>query len=63
VYLLGLTRVIGGGHLGSDLAHENEAPCPENLVEPFVRALTNPGEVVCEPFSGSRTTGTVAVRD
>jgi hypothetical protein len=53
---------VGGGHLGSELAHRNEAPYPENLVEPFIKVLTDPGEVVCDPFAGSGTTGAVAVR-
>jgi hypothetical protein len=53
---------VGGGHLSSELAHENEAPYPEQLVEPFVRVLTNPGDIVCDPFSGSGTTGAVALR-
>ena len=53
---------VGGGHLGSALAHENEAPFPEALAEPFVRALTDPGGLVCDPFSGSGTTAAVARR-
>src|SRR5262245_53978097 len=52
----------GGGHLRSELAHENEAPYPEKPVKPFVRALTGPGDIVCDPFSGSGTTGAVALR-
>ena len=44
------------------MAHQNEAPYPEKLVEPFVKALTNPGEAVCDPFCGSGSTGAVAVR-
>lgn len=58
-----LLRVtVGGGHLGSKLAHENEAPFPEGIVEPFIRTLTRPGEVVCDPFCGSGTTMAVAQR-
>jgi DNA modification methylase len=53
---------VGGGHLGSKLAHLNHAPFPEKLVEPFVRVLTKPGDVVCDPFSGSGTTAAVAKR-
>ena len=44
---------VGGGHLGSPLAHENEAPYPELLVEPFIRALTNPGHGT-RPFQWQR---------
>jgi site-specific DNA-methyltransferase (cytosine-N4-specific) len=35
---------------------------PELLVEFFVRFLTDPGDVVFDPFSGSNTTGSVAER-
>lgn len=51
---------VGGGHLGSKLAHENEAPYPEKLVEPFVKCLTAAGDIVFDPFSGSGTTIAVA---
>jgi adenine-specific DNA-methyltransferase len=53
---------VGGGHMGSDLAHENEAPFPEGIVEPFVLCLTDPGDTVCDPFMGSGTTAVVALR-
>jgi DNA modification methylase len=33
---------------------------PEALVEFFVRFLTEPGDVVLDPFAGSNTTGAVA---
>lgn len=55
--------VVGGGHMGNDLAHENEAPFPEDLVTFFVRSFCPPGGIVCDPFSGSGTTGAVAVRE
>lgn len=47
---------VGGGMLGHPLAHDNEAPYPLALVETFVKALTNPGDIVCDPWSGSGTT-------
>jgi DNA modification methylase len=53
---------VGGGHLGSALAHENEAPFPEKLVEPFLLCLTKAGDTVCDPFFGSGTTAAVARR-
>ncbi len=53
---------VGGGHLGSKLGHLNEAPFPEKLVEPFVLAFSDPGDLVVDPFSGSGTTASVAVR-
>lgn len=50
----------GGGHMGSPLAHENEAPFPEALAEPFIRCFCPPGGVVLDPFCGSGTTLAVA---
>lgn len=38
------------------------AAMPEPLVEFFVRFLTDPGDVVLDPFAGSNTTGAVAER-
>lgn len=45
-----------------DLAHENEAPFPESLVEPFIKCYCPPGGVVLDPFCGSGTTLSVAKR-
>jgi hypothetical protein len=53
---------VGGGKMGSRLAHENEAPYPESLAEFFVRSLCPPGGTVLDPFGGSGTTAAVAVR-
>jgi hypothetical protein len=53
---------VGGGNMGDKLAHENEAPFPESLVEFFVKSFCPPGGLVCDPFSGSGTTGAVAVQ-
>lgn len=52
---------VGGGHLGSSLASENEAPYPEKLVEPFVKVLCPPCGTVLDPFSGSGTTQAVCI--
>jgi hypothetical protein len=54
--------LAGGGNMGDDLCHENEAPFPESLVEFFVRSFCPPGGVVCDPFVGSGTTAVVARR-
>lgn len=51
---------IGGGKMGSCLAHENEAPYPERLAEFFIRSFCPPGGIVLDPFSGSGTTASVA---
>lgn len=50
----------GGGHLGSNLAHENEAPFPEKLAEFMIRSFCPPGGTVLDPFGGSGTTAAVA---
>ena len=49
-----------GGHVGSKLAHENEAPFPEKLAEFFVKSFCPPKGTVLDPFSGSGTTIAVA---
>lgn len=54
---------VGGGHLGHNLAHENEAPFPEALARFFVISLCRPGGLILDPFSGSGTTASVAVRN
>lgn len=54
--------LVGGGHMGHELAHENEAPFPEKLIEPFVLACCPVGGHVLDPFMGSGTTGAVAIR-
>lgn len=53
---------VGGGHMGSRLCHENEAPFPEKLAEFFVRSFCPPGGTVLDCFGGSGTTAAVAVR-
>lgn len=52
----------GGGHMGSRLSHENEAPFPEKLAEFFVSSFCPEGGLVLDPFSGSGTTVSVARR-
>jgi len=55
-----IKTTTGGGQLGWDGAHENEAPFPAELAEWFVRSLCPPGGTVLDPFSGSGTTVSVA---
>jgi DNA modification methylase len=52
----------GGGTMGNELCHENEAPFPEALADVFVQSFCPPGGLVCDPFAGSGTTLAVAVR-
>lgn len=54
--------IVGGGVMGSKLAHENEAPFPEALAEFFIKSFCPPGGTVLDPFSGSGTTVAVAER-
>jgi DNA modification methylase len=53
---------VGGGHMGSRLAHANEAPFPEKLPERCILSFCRPGGTVFDPFCGSGTTLAVAVR-
>lgn len=53
---------VGGGHMGSKLCHEGEAPFPERLPEFFIRSFCPEGGIVLEPFGGSGTTPSVAIR-
>jgi hypothetical protein len=53
---------VGGGHMGSKACHANEAPFPERLAEFFVLSFAPPNGIVLDPFSGSGTTGAVAIR-
>ncbi len=53
---------VGGGRMGSKLAHENEAPFPESLAEFFILSFCPPGGIVLDPFCGSGTTCAVAQR-
>lgn len=57
-----LTTIVGGGLMGSPLAHEHEAPFPESLAEFFIRSFCPPNGIVLDPFCGSGTTLAVAVK-
>ncbi len=57
-----LRVTVGGGHLGSDLAHLNEAPFPEKIVEPFILTCCRAGKTALDPFVGSGTVPAVAAR-
>lgn len=56
-----ITLKTGGGHLGSKLAHENEAPFPLALPTFFLKSFCPPGGLVLDPFGGSGTTLHAAV--
>jgi hypothetical protein len=57
-----LKLIVGGGAMGSKLAHENEAPFPGSLPEFFIRSFCPAGGTVLDIFSGSGTTVAVAAR-
>jgi hypothetical protein len=50
---------VGGGLMGDQLCHENEAPMPEALAEIFIRSFCPEGGTVLDPFIGSGTTAKV----
>lgn len=50
----------GGGNIGHELAHENEAPFSEGLAEFFIRSFCPPTGVVLDCFGGSGTTSCVS---
>lgn len=52
----------GGGHMGSDLSHENEAPFPETLTEFMVRSFCPPNGLVLDIFGGSGTALASAIK-
>lgn len=55
--------LVGSGGLGWADAHQNEAPFPEWLAEFFIKSFCQPGGKVLDPFSGSGTTVSVAVKN
>lgn len=54
---------VGGGRMGSRLAHKNEAPFPESLAEFYVRSFCPPGGLVYDPHVGSGTVLAVAIKN
>lgn len=44
---------VGGGHLGSNIAHESVAPFPVKLPSFFIKSFCPPDGIVCDPFVGS----------
>lgn len=51
-----ISCATGGGNMGHELAHQNEAAYPVCLAEFFIRSFCPPGGIVCDPFCGSGTT-------
>ena len=57
-----ISGIVGSGGMGWRDATRNEAPFPEWLAEFFVRSFCPPGGRVLDPFSGSGTTVSMAVK-
>lgn len=54
---------VGGGLMGGDVfSSRNEAPFSERLCEFFILSFSPPGGTVMDIFSGSGTSGAVAIR-
>jgi DNA modification methylase len=51
---------VASMNLDEDIEHP--AMYPEELIEPFLKACTEPGDIVLDPFAGSGTTGEVAMK-
>lgn len=51
---------VGGGRMGHDLAHENEAAFPLGLAEFFIKSFCPPNGTVLDCFGGSGTTSHAA---
>lgn len=54
---------VGGGLMGSVVAHESEAPFPETLIRFFIVSYCPPGGTVLDPFVGSGTSVSVAIQE
>lgn len=54
---------VGGGVMGHELAHQNEAPFPLDLPAFFVKSFCPPDGIVCDPFTGSGTTAHAAIEN
>lgn len=57
-----ITGLVGSGGMGWRDATKNEAPFPEWLAEFFVKSFCPVGGLVLDPFSGSGTTVSMAVK-
>lgn len=56
-----LKTINGGGNLGHQMAHQNEAPYHIDVPKFFINSHCPPGGLVLDPFSGSGTTVHAAV--
>ncbi len=56
-----LHTTVGGGLMGHSMAHDNEAPYPVGVPGFFINSHCPPTGLVCDPFSGSGSTGQAAM--
>ena len=47
---------------GGNDARVHTTQKPDSLMEALVRDFTDPGDLICDPFAGSGTTGVAAIR-
>jgi site-specific DNA-methyltransferase (adenine-specific) len=57
-----ISGLVGSGGMGWRDATKNEAPFPEWLAEFFIKSFCPAGGIVLDPFSGSGTTVSMAVK-
>lgn len=53
---------VGGGVMGSQLCHENEAPFPERIAEFFIKSFCPPNGMVLDICCGSGTSVAAAIK-
>jgi hypothetical protein len=53
---------VGKGNMGDALCHKNHAPFPEKLAESHILTFCPEDGIALDPFSGSGTTGKMALR-
>jgi DNA modification methylase/DNA-binding XRE family transcriptional regulator/DNA-directed RNA polymerase subunit RPC12/RpoP len=56
-------KVDARKNLSSYRAHSYHTKVPPEAIRPFIRAFTNPGEIVFDPFCGSGMTGVAALME
>lgn len=60
-----LIQISGGNGVGFRRPTKEKHPCPKplNVVRLLIRRLTNPGDVILDPFGGSGTTAIAALHE
>ncbi len=58
----GMKGVYTHNRMDHDAGHMHPTQKPRTLMEALVRDFTDPGEMICDPFAGSATTGVACIR-